>query len=141
MMLLKTSVVLRSLLCLGAVGLLMLVWGGKAAAQASTQLVRLARLEIYPAQLGSYQAALKEHIETALRVEPGVLTLYAVAEKANPTHLTILEIYASEAAYQAHLKTPHFLKYKNGTKEMVKSLELVETVPLVPNGLTQARPH
>jgi len=27
---------------------------------------------------------------------------------------------------QAHLKTPHFLKYKNGTLKMVKSLELLE---------------
>ena len=124
---------LRGLLLLGAVGLLTLVASGKAAAQTDKQLVRLAKLEIYPAQLESYKAAIKEHIETALRVEPGVLTLYAVAEKAQPTHITVLEIYASEAAYQAHLKTPHFLKYKSGTQKMVKSLELVETDPLVPN--------
>lgn len=44
----------------------------------------------------------------------------------------ILEIYADEAAYKAHLQTPHFLKYKNGTKEMVKSLELIEVTPLIP---------
>ena len=129
----KTNAPLRSLLWLGVVGLLTLVASGKAAAQTNKQLVRLARLEIYPAQLESYKAAIKEHIETALRVEPGVLTLYAVAEKAHPTHITMLEIYASEAAYQAHLKTPHFLKYKSGTQQMVKSLELVETEPLVPN--------
>ena len=129
----KTNAPLRGLLWLGVVGLLTLVASGKAAAQTDKQLVRLARLEIYPAQLESYKAAIKEHIETALRVEPGVLTLYAVAEKANPTHITVLEIYASEAAYQAHLKTPHFLKYKSGTQQMVKSLELVETEPLVPN--------
>lgn len=129
----KMNVPLRGLLLLGIVGLLTLVASGKAVAQTDKQLVRLARLEIYPAQLESYKAAIKEHIETALRVEPGVLTLYAVAEKANPTHITVLEIYASEAAYQAHLKTPHFLKYKSGTQKMVKSLELVETEPLVPN--------
>ena len=129
----KTNAPLRGLLWLGVVGLLTLVASEKAAAQTDKQLVRLARLEIYPAQLESYKAAIKEHIETALRVEPGVLTLYAVAEKANPTHITVLEIYASEAAYQAHLKTPHFLKYKSGTQQMVKSLELVETEPLVPN--------
>jgi quinol monooxygenase YgiN len=129
----KTNLPLRGLLWLGVVGLLTLVASEKAAAQTDKQLVRLARLEIYPAQLESYKAAIKEHIETALRVEPGVLTLYAVAEKANPTHITVLEIYASQAAYQAHLKTPHFLKYKSGTQKMVKSLELVETEPLVPN--------
>lgn len=68
-----------------------------------------------------------------MRLEPGVLTLYAVSEKARPTHLTILEIYADRAAYERHIKTPHFLKYKTGTSQMVKSLELVETVPLVPS--------
>lgn len=105
---------------------------GQASAQERKQIVRLAKLTINSAQLESYKALLKEGIETAVRAEPGVLTLYAVSEKERPTHFTILEIYADSAAYKAHLQTPHFLKYKNGTKDMVKSLELVETVPLVP---------
>ena len=67
-----------------------------------------------------------------MRVEPEVLTLYAVAEKDNPTHITILEIYANKEAYETHLQTPHFIKYKNGTLDMVKSLELVKTIPLIP---------
>jgi quinol monooxygenase YgiN len=104
---------------------------GTAAAQDNSQVVHIAKLQIDPAQLESYKAALKEHAETAVRVEPGVLTLYAVAEKDNPTHITVFEIYASVAAYQAHLQSPHFKKYKSTTKDMVKSLELVETVPIV----------
>jgi quinol monooxygenase YgiN len=104
----------------------------KVAAQEKKQIVRLAKLVIDSAQLESYNTLLKEGIETAVKVEPGVLTLYAVAEKNNPTHITILEIYADAAAYKAHVQTPHFLKYKTGTKDMVKSLELVETVPLIP---------
>jgi len=30
------------------------------------------------------------------------------------------------------LQTPHFIKYKAGTKDMVKSLALTEADPLVP---------
>jgi 4-carboxymuconolactone decarboxylase len=67
-----------------------------------------------------------------VKLEPGVLTLYAVSEKDRPTHFTILEIYADPASYEKHIRTPHFLKYKSGTAQMVKSLELVETIPLVP---------
>ncbi|MES2891000.1 MAG: antibiotic biosynthesis monooxygenase [Bacteroidota bacterium] len=96
------------------------------------QMVRLAKIVVDSAQLESYKAFAKEEIETSLLVEPGVLTLYAVAEKKNPTHITILEIYADSNAYQKHIKTPHFLKYKNGTLHMVKALELIETDPLVP---------
>jgi quinol monooxygenase YgiN len=103
-----------------------------ATAQEKVQMVRMARLVIDSVQLDSYKAFLKEEIETSIRVEPGVLTLYAMSEKNKPTHITILEIYADLAAYQAHVQTPHFLKYKNGTKTMVKSLELVETTPLLP---------
>jgi quinol monooxygenase YgiN len=104
-----------------------------AIAQDSKQMVRLAKLVIDSTQLDSYNAFLKEEIKTSVQVEPGVLTLYAVAEKKRPTHITILEIYASTDAYQKHIQTPHFLKYKNGTKDMVKSLELIETVPLIPD--------
>lgn len=96
------------------------------------QMVRLAKLVIDSTQLEIYNTYLKEEIETSIKKEPGVLTLYAIAEKARPTHITILEIYASPDAYKSHIKTPHFLKYKNGTKEMVKSLELIEGIPLLP---------
>lgn len=98
---------------------------------AEKQLVRLAKLEIDEAQLERYKAELKTEIETSVRIEPGVLMLYAVSEKENPSRFTILEIYADSAAYQSHLQTPHFIRYKTATKDMVKSLELVETVPLV----------
>lgn len=96
------------------------------------QMVRLAKLVIDSTQLESYNTFLKEEIETSVTVEPGVLTLYAVAEKNRPTRITILEIYATEDAYKKHIQTPHFLKYKNATKHMVTSLELIETIPLFP---------
>ncbi len=67
-------------------------------AQGKSQKVRLAKLVIDSAQLENYKAALKEEIETSVRLEPGVMTLYAVSEKDKPTHITILEIYANEEA-------------------------------------------
>ncbi len=100
-------------------------------AQKKSTVVRLAKLQIDSAQLETYKAALKEEIETSVRVEPGVLTLYAVSDKDNPTRITIFEIYADEDAYKAHRETPHFKKYKSLTKEMVKSLDLTEAVPVI----------
>ena len=87
------------------VSMLMVFSQGNASAQDKNQMVRLAKLQIDPAQLESYKAALKEEIEISVRVEPGVLTLYAVAEKDNPNHITILEIYASTDAYR-HICKP-----------------------------------
>jgi len=82
--------------------------------------------------LEEYNAYLKEEIEASMRLEPGVLVLYAVAEKERPHHVTILEIYVDEAAYKSHIATPHFQKYKKETLDMVQSLELVDTTPLIP---------
>lgn len=115
-----------------ALAALLFIVANASAQEENKQMVRLANLVIDEAQLESYNQFLKEEIETSIRVEPGVLTLYAVADKDDPTHITILEIYASKEAYQGHIQTPHFLKYKNGTQHMVKSLTLTETIPLIP---------
>ena len=96
-----------------------------------SRLVRLAELEIDPAQLDAYKAALREEIETSIRVEPGVLTLYAVSVKGEPNQIRLFETYASPEAYQAHLESEHFKKYKSVTSNMVKSLRLIETEPLL----------
>lgn len=99
---------------------------------AENNLVRLSKITVEPSQLDAYNAFLKEEIEASMRLEPGVLTLYATAEKDAPHQVTILEIYADQSAYESHLKTPHFQKYKQGTLSMVKNLELVDVKPLIP---------
>ena len=110
---------------------LALLTSNSAMAQPSkNRVVRIAELEIDPAQLDAYKAFLAEEIEASVRLEPGVLSLSAVSIKGSPTRIRILEIYADQAGYEAHLLTPHFLKYKNGTASMVKSLTLMETDPI-----------
>ena len=106
--------------------ILTLLLNMKVMAQEKNQMVRLAKIKIDPLQLKKYNAALKDQMTTAIRVEPGVLTYYAVADKRDPTNITILEIYADTTAYNLHIATPHFKKYKATTKDMVKSLELVD---------------
>jgi quinol monooxygenase YgiN len=101
------------------------------AALEDSRVVRLAELTIDPMQLEAYRTALKEEIEASIRVEPGVLTLNAVAVKGHPEQIRIFETYRDQAAYEAHLQTAHFKKYKAATQGMVKSLKLVETEPIL----------
>ena len=105
---------------------------GRETVDPTKQLVRLSKIEVDSSHLSEYNAYLKEEIEASMRLEPGVLTLYATAEKENPNKVTILEIYANEEAYRKHIQTPHFQKYKQGTLDMVKSLELMDSTPLIP---------
>lgn len=90
-------------------------------------LVRIAELEIDPAQLVAYTTALKEEISTSIRMEPGVLTLYAVAVKDHPDQIRIFETYVNQFAHETYAQSPHFKKYKSKTQGMVRSLKLVGT--------------
>lgn len=104
---------------------------GTAAAANGSPIVRIAELEIDPTQLDGYKLALKEEIETSIRVEPGVLTLYAVSLKEHPEQIRLFETYRDAAAYQSHIQSPHFKMYKERTRQMVKSLRLIETEPIL----------
>ena len=95
-------------------------------------IVRLSKIEVYPQYLDEYMKYATEVGEVSLRTEPGVLTMYAVGEKENPCKITILETYASREAYEKHIASKHFQKYKQGTLHMVKSLVLSDQTPLNP---------
>jgi quinol monooxygenase YgiN len=90
---------MKQLLTYGASTTLTLILCGSARAYEKGLVVRLAKLQIDAAQLESYKAALKEEIETSVRLEPGVLALYAVSEKDNPALITVFEMYADADAY------------------------------------------
>ncbi|WP_341225636.1 antibiotic biosynthesis monooxygenase family protein [uncultured Arcticibacterium sp.] len=92
----------------------------------SKMMVRIAAIEIKPEFLEEYMAILKVESEASVRLEPGVISIFPMFEKENPNLIKLLEIYETKAAYEAHLKTPHFLEYKTSTLEMVESLELIE---------------
>ena len=105
----------------------------KVQAQEQTPYIRIARITVDSNQLNTYLQFLKSGIETSLKTEPGVLSMYAVAEKAHPQRITIMETYANKAAYDRHIQTEHFQKYKQGTLSMIKSLELTDVFPLIDN--------
>ena len=89
-------------------------------------MVRLSEIEIEPVALEDYKAILAEESAASVKLEPGVIAILPMYQKESPTSVRILEIYADQAAYEQHLKTPHFQKYKTGTLKMVKSLKLVD---------------
>jgi quinol monooxygenase YgiN len=95
-------------------------------------LYRLAEIEIYPQYLKEYLAAAAEIQKASLAEEPGVVCLFPTLLKEDSTQIRILEIYASQQAYEHHIKTAHFLKYKQGTLHMVKHLKLNDLQPLTP---------
>ena len=94
-------------------------------------MYRIAKIKVDINQLEKYKVALKEQMNTAIKLEPGVLSYTVVADKKDLSLITILEVYANLEAYQSHILTPHFKKYKDAVKDMVLSLELIDTELIV----------
>ena len=102
------------------------------------RIVRLAQIEVYPEKLEEYLTFAKEVGTVSMATEPGVIGLFSMQDKADPCKVYILEVYADQAAYQSHLQTAHFKKYKEGTADMVKSLQLTDTNPMVTAKLSKS---
>ena len=100
-------------------------------------VVRIAEIEVYPEWLDAYLAAAGTVGAESVAKEPGVICIFPMQKKESPTSIRIVEIYRSEDAYKAHLATPHFRAYKEGTPHMIKSLELVPMRPLDETGMKQ----
>ena len=89
-------------------------------------MIRIAEIEIDSVFLDEYISILKEESEASVRLESGVICIYPMFQKENPTKIRLLEIYSNEAAYESHIQSPHFKHYKATTFNMVKSLRLID---------------
>ena len=106
-------------------------------AQTDELMIRIAELEIDSSYLVEYNKILQEESHASVQLEPGVIAIFPMYQKQDPTQIRILEIYANKEAYESHLKTPHFLKYKSSTLKMVKSLKLVEMNSIDPEAMKE----
>lgn len=95
--------------------------------QDTIKMYRIAKIKVNPTQLEQYKIALKEQMNAAISKESGVLSYTVVADKKDASSITIFEVYANVEAYQSHIQTTHFKKYKETVKDMVLSLELIDT--------------
>ena len=95
------------------------------------RVVRLAEIEIDPEKLDAYLEYAAEVGRVSMATEPGVIALFSMQDVSDPCKVYILEVYADKQAYEAHVQTAHFRKYKDGTADMVRSLKLIDTIPMV----------
>ena len=114
------------------IAILMMLSSADMSAQKNTMMIRMSEIEIDSNYLREYNKILKEEAQASVKLEPGVISIFPMYQKENPTQVRILEIYASKEAYESHLTTPHFKKYKSTTLKMVKSLKLTDMSAIDP---------
>ncbi len=114
---------------------LLVLIGKPVSAQQPGMMVRIAEIEVRAGFMQEYRAILQEEAAASVKLEPGVIAIFPMIQKDDSTRIRILEIYAGREAYEQHLKTPHFLKYKNSTLHMVKSLKLLDMDAIDPQSM------
>lgn len=90
---------------------------------------RMALLVIDPAQLDTYKKVLAKEMQSAVTNEEGVLALLATTETARPNVFHLLELYADDNAYRAHIDGPYFQEYNKAVQTMVTDKVLIVNKP------------
>jgi quercetin dioxygenase-like cupin family protein/alkylhydroperoxidase/carboxymuconolactone decarboxylase family protein YurZ/quinol monooxygenase YgiN len=90
-------------------------------------LFRIAEIVVYPQYLNEYIKFVKEVGDKSVNTESGVVCIYPMQVKRNKNQIRIIEIYTDMQAYNRHIQSAHFQKYKQETLRMIKSLDLVDT--------------
>lgn len=100
-------------------------------ARSQDLFIRLIKMETDSNETKYFKDLARRVMLPGIKKEPGVLVMYAVEEKSRPGYISILEVYANAAAYEKHLNTSHFLEYKSRSKNMVRSLKLIDVKPIL----------
>jgi (4S)-4-hydroxy-5-phosphonooxypentane-2,3-dione isomerase len=104
----------------------------RVAAQSGTPYVNAVDLDIVPAEMEKYLAAIKDNAASAIK-EPGCRQFDVLVLASNPNHIFLYEVYDNETAYQAHRATDHFKKYAATTANMVAQRNARPMTPIVFN--------
>ena len=70
-------------------------------------------------QTAAYDQFGENNIRTSLTKETGTLAMYSVKQKTNPQTAYMIEIYADDAAYQAHIQSPQYQKFREAAPQIL----------------------
>lgn len=86
------------------------------------ELVLVVDVKIKPDCVPQLMAELEKNASAA-RGEPGCRQFDVIRDKDDPTKLMLYEVYADEAAFEAHQQTPHFKYYLANALQYLESRE------------------
>jgi (4S)-4-hydroxy-5-phosphonooxypentane-2,3-dione isomerase len=75
-------------------------------------------IAVVPDQLDAFLAATQENA-VASRDEPGIVRFDMLSDRAEPTHVVLVEIYRDEAAAAAHKNTAHYQRWRDTVAAMM----------------------
>jgi len=101
-----------------------------------TPEARIVEVTVKRENLAEFRRIVTEEMRESMKVESGVLAMYAVTRKERPEQWIFFEIYSDATAYASHRETPHFKDYLRLTGDMLvdKGHVEVENIALQSRG-------
>jgi (4S)-4-hydroxy-5-phosphonooxypentane-2,3-dione isomerase len=75
-------------------------------------------IAVVPEELDAFLAATQQNA-AASRDEPGIVRFDVLSDRADPTHVVLVEIYRDEAASAAHKSTTHYQRWRDTVAPMM----------------------
>jgi autoinducer 2-degrading protein len=81
---------------------------------------------LHAGTLEPFLRLIKENAQKSLSDEPGCDRFDVLIEKGSPDHIVLYEIYQDRAAFEAHVKSRHFVQFNAASQRYVKDKKIVE---------------
>ncbi len=82
--------------------------------------VILAEFDIPPEHAAAFMRHVRENAAASVRDEPGCRRFDVLRPENGAERVTLYEIYHDRAAFEAHLRTPHFAAFDAATGPLVR---------------------
>jgi quinol monooxygenase YgiN len=81
--------------------------------------VILVDFRVKPGQMTAFRRLIDENARVSVRDEKGCSRFDVCADRKNPNRILLYEVYDDRAAFDLHLKTPHFAIFNEASAPFV----------------------
>ena len=81
---------------------------------------------LHPGKRAAFRKLIDENARASVRDEPGCRRFDVLEPKGQADHVFLYEIYNDRAAFEAHLKTPHFASFNRDSDALVMDKKIFE---------------
>ena len=83
------------------------------------KIALVVEFKLKPGQRDAFIARVRQHGATCLKSEPGCLQFDLLVPQGDADRAFLYEVYADQAALDAHGETPHMAEYRRDTQDML----------------------
>ena len=93
--------------------------------------VLVVTIDIKPEFKGAFITEILEDARGSVRNEPGCVRFDVIQDEKEPNRIYLYEVYSDRVAFDFHMTTPHFLKWKDAVTDWFAAPPVVAAGPNV----------